>query len=778
MNKALFLIFFAVVSANTLSQTIKQTIRGQVLDQSTQEPLPFCTVFIEDSDPVLGTTTNDSGFFELLNVPVGRRVLRVSMVGYESYIVNEIIVSSGREINLQIDLRPSSSELDEVVVSTRKDNPQNSMVTLSGRQFTVEETERYAGGLNDPARLASSFAGVATPSVGSNGISVRGNNPNGLLWQIEGVEVPNPNHFANLSVAGGGMLTAISNQIMGNSDFYTGAFPAEYGNASSGVFDIHLRTGNSKKREYTFQAGILGVDFATEGPFKKGGEASYIMNYRYSTMALVSPLLPDNAGVLKYQDLTFKSVFPTQNSGTFTFWGIGAYDGVDMVAADSVDWKADFDRENSSTSLYLYATGLSHQLRLGSRTFLRTAVSTSGDGLSHSETRLGIADLQESPYSKVKNHSGRMSLQSRIQHHFSDMHVNRTGFRYSYMYYNVGIEKAPSEGASPVPLADGKGESGLFQVYSQSTYRVLPNLELNMGINTQLLLLNNSFSVEPRVGIKYHFNENQSLAAAYGVHSRVEQLPLYFVVIDGEQPNKELDLMKNEHFILSWNMRLSPYLRLGIEPYYQRLTNVPVSPDGYLSSVNFMDEIFFNDHLVNEGTGRNMGVDFTFEQFLNRGFYYLFTSSLFDSKYKTPDGVERNTRFNRNYVFNLLAGKEWVVGRDNNNLLSAGFRLNYMGGLRKEPVNMGESLALGEVVYGETPGNLAFENQHSDQPIFSVSFSYRKNRPRYSSVWSLQILNVLATQEFNSHYYHLKDGTIESRYEGILIPNIGYRIEF
>ena len=764
-------------SGLSFSQVIKQTISGKVIDRHTQKPLPFATVVLMNSDPQTGTSTGIDGNFQLESVPVGRQSLRISMVGYETSIMNELLVSSGKETNIRVELEPRSTELDEVVVKARKDKALNTMSTLSSRQFTVEETQRYAGGMNDPARLASSFAGVATPSVSSNGISVRGNSPNGLLWQIEGVEVPNPNHFANLTVTGGGLFTAISNQMMGNSDFHTGAFPAEFGNATSGVFDIRLRKGNTSKREYTLQAGVIGVDFAAEGPFVDGGQSSYLFNYRNSTMALLSPLLPDNTGVLKYQDLAFKTHFPTDKAGTFSLWGIGALDGQQMEAADSTNWQMHADRDNSATSLYMFASGLGHTIRLGSQTFLKTSLAATGSGLSHQEDRLSY-DLVEQAYSDVDNDTWRFTIQSSLRHHFGQQHSNRTGFKYSHMGYQIGIDQAQQQSQGLTPIARQKGRSGLLQLYTQSKINLMPRVTLNAGIHSQLFLLNDNFSIEPRLGIEYQINPKQRLAIAYGRHSRVEQLPVYFVEQDGQHPNKNLDLMQSAHYVLAYNIKLHDHLRLKVEPYYQHLTQVPVSPGSYLSTVNFEEELFFNENLISEGTGRNIGIDLTLERFLHKGFYYLITASLFDSRYTAADGVERSTRFNRNYVINALAGKEWELGNDGNNLLSANVRLNYMGGTRKEPIDPAASRAAREVVYGETPGNQAYAKQFDDQPVVSFTLSYRINKPGHSSTWSLQVLNALGSEEFDTDYYNLQSGRMDTRYSGIMVPNLSYKIQF
>jgi hypothetical protein len=776
-GKSLILICALLIYNSAYSQKVTQTLRGSIFDNTTNETLPGATIIVLNTNPVIGTISGIDGNFTLKNVPVGRQNIKISMVGYRTYIENELLISTGKERVLEIALQTSIQELEEIVVQVRKDVPINSMTSVSSKQFTVEETQRYAGGLDDPSRLVSSFAGVAVPSISSNGISVRGNNPQGLLWRIEGVEVPNPNHFANLSVFGGGALTALSSQTLGNSDFLTGAFPAEYGNASSGVFDMKMKTGNTNNREYTFQLGALGTDFATEGPFKKGGKSSYLINYRYSTLALLAPILPDDAGSIKYQDLAFKFNFPTKKAGTFSLWGVGALDGQDRLAKDSVDWEADYHRDNSETEMYMAATGLSHKIGIGEKTFLNTSLSASGNGLEYNEKRLDY-NLQEHPYSNIKNNFWRFIFSTKLNHRFGNNHNNRTGFNFNRLGYNLDVEQSISEGTLPVTMSKADGNSNLIQAYSQSKINILPKLSANIGLHVQYFTLNNNLSIEPRAGLKYYINTKNSIAFAYGLHTRLEALPVYFAVIDGSTPNEDLELMKSHHYVFSYDVKLNENLRLSIEPYYQKLTDIPVAPNSYVSTINLENGMFFNDALISEGVGRNIGIDITFERFLNKGLYYLLTASVFDSKYTAADGVERNTRFNKNYVFNALVGKEWSVGMSKNNIISANLRLNYLGGNRAEAIDIAASDAARDVVYGETDGNVSFENKYDDMPVFSFTFSYRKNKPKHSSVWSLQILNLTATKEYNADYYNLKTNQVVTSYDGIILPNISYRIEF
>ena len=171
----------------------------------------------------------------------------------------------------------SLHKLDEVTIkaSSNRTRPLNEFASISARSFSVEETRRYAASVADPARMVMNFPGV-TNSGDDNSIVVRGNSPKGVLWRLEGIEIPNPNHFSALG-SSGGSISMLNANVLGNSDFYTGAFVPEIGNALSGAFDLNFRNGNTERYEHTVQVGVLGVELATEGPFKKGGKASYLV---------------------------------------------------------------------------------------------------------------------------------------------------------------------------------------------------------------------------------------------------------------------------------------------------------------------------------------------------------------------------------------------------------------------------------------------------------------------------------------------------------------------
>ncbi|MBE2187866.1 MAG: carboxypeptidase-like regulatory domain-containing protein, partial [Candidatus Kapabacteria bacterium] len=373
---------------NGIAQQATQNIRGKVVDIASNAPLAFVNVALINTK--FGSRTDSLGNFTIENVPVGRYTIRLTMLGYETYVMKEVQVTSGKELFLNFSMKENVYSTSEIVVKPKisKETAINSSATVSAKMLSVEEAQRYAGGFDDPARLVSSFAGVSS-NVSNNALVVRGNNSQSLQWKLEGVEIPNPNHFADLGSFGGGGLTALSSQLLANSDFFSGAMPAEYNNALSGVFDIFMRTGNNEKVEHTFQVGLLGIDFASEGPFSKSNSSSYLFNYRYSTLSLLEPILPENAGGTSYQDLSFKLNFITKNNGTFTLWGIGLIDGSGAEAKkDSAEWIYEVDRENQDAKQYMGAFGISHTYFLNNSQYLKSTLAATVQGLNFKTDKL------------------------------------------------------------------------------------------------------------------------------------------------------------------------------------------------------------------------------------------------------------------------------------------------------------------------------------------------------------------------------------------------------
>lgn len=752
-----------------------QTLRGVVNDRASGHPIPYATIQLTDI-PGLGMMCDSLGRFALPKVPVGRHSVQASFMGYEPATVREILVTSAKEVYLEIALLESVNELSEVVVHAHNRNEaMNKMAVAGARMLSVEEASRYAGGFDDPARLVASFAGV-TPSVSNNGISIHGNAPHLLQWRLEDVEIPNPNHFADIATLGGGILSSLSAQVLGNSDFFTGAFPAEYGNAVSGVFDMKLRNGNNQRNENTFQVGIMGIDFASEGPLSKKHKASYIFNYRYSTTGLLNV---DLGGKMDYQDLNFKLNFPTRHAGTFAVWGTALLDKYKSLLEKNPDkWDYLEDAGQGRSTQYMAAGGVTHRYFFNENTLLKTTLAGTYSDQEAIQTTYD-REFNPSPYIDQNSRSTNLILTSSLNRKVSNRFTNKTGFTLTQMFYNMNFELAPFIDQPLETISKGNGNTSLISAYNSSAWGINDKLSLNFGLHGQLLTLNNRWTLEPRASLKWQTNARTSFALAYGMYSRMEKMDVYFVKTQstGDQSvNKNLDFTKAHHLMLSFTYKVSENTSLKVEPYIQFLYDVPVMRDSSFSVLN-RDEFFVENALVNKGRGRNFGVDFTWERALNKGLYYMITASLFDSRYCGGDGVWHNTRFNRKYVLNGLIGKEWMLGRNKQNILSVNLKLTLQGGERYAPIDVEATMAHPdkEVQYDETR---AYSIQRSPMLIGNYTLSYRINKRRVSHEFSVKGLNFTGSKEFIQHLYNIKTGKIEASEQKTGLTNISYKIEF
>ena len=776
----IFLILFCIFN-NSHAQKLTQVVRGKIIDSATRTPMQFANIVIRTTNPPIGTASDKNGNFRIDKVPIGRHDLQVSFLGYETKVIPELLVSSGKEVVLEVELSEDILEIDSVIIKTytKKDRPLNPMSMLSARTFSVEEAQRYGGGFDDPARLASSFAGVTSGDLNDNGIIIRGNSPKGLLWRLEGIEIPNPNHFAGMTTFGGGGISALSSLMLFNSDFFTGAFPAEYGNGMSGVFDIKLRTGNNEKYEHAFQVGILGIDFSSEGPLSRKKRSSYLFNYRYSTFAIVQHLLTDFV-VPRYQDFCIKINVPTNKAGVFSLWALAADDQLNVKAdLNTSKWVNFEDQQSYETVFRIGALGLNHMYVLGNKTYLHSTAAITGNHVQWDEHYTDF-DLMQYDQHHIDITNYKLIFTSVLNHKFNSRHINLTGFIVNNLNYSAKLQYAPTIGSELITSVYEDRTSMKYSFFSQSKVNITSRLCLNAGFHSQYYNLNREFLVEPRIGLTHELSTRQSLSLAYGNHSRLEPQFIYFArIMDGDKttyPNKKLKLTKADHFVFAYDLSVTPDLRLKIEPYIQYLYNVPVIPDSSYSTINLESDWFFTDKLCNCGTGTNIGIDLTLERFLKDGYYYLFTASLFESKYKGGDNVQRNTRYNNNFVFNLLFGKEWIFGSAKNKIFSVNGRLNVMGGRLDSPVINDYPYQKGdEVLYDDSK---PFTYRRPNIYHLNISLNYRVNKSNHASIWSIQALNLLGMEEHFGYMYDFKKNKVVEDKAIIIMPSLSYKIEF
>jgi len=288
--------------------------------------------------------------------------------------------------------------------------------------------------------------------------------------------------------------------------------------------------------------------------------------------------------------------------------------------------------------------------------------------------------------------------------------------------------------------------------------------------------------VEPRVGLKYDLNSRQAFTAGFGLHSRLEPVSAYLAKQTQEdgsllQPNKNLRTTKAAHYVLGFNQVINQSTHLKLEAYYQQLYDVPVEkdPSSSFSMIN-SSGAFVNESLVNEGTGRNYGVELTLEQYLNRGFYYMSTVSLYKSLYTAQDGVERASAFDGNYIVNVIGGKEFKVGStDKNRVLFVNAKAALIGGQRYSPIDLEASRELGTEVRDDAN---PFSVKGDDVFFVNLAIGTRKNRKTTTSEFKIDVTNVTNNQALVNEYFVAGTGNIVKSYQLAMLPNIVYTLKF
>ncbi len=793
MKKVLLSLCICLMSMASYAQS--GTIKGTITDQQSELPLIGATVQLLNVEEAKGTLTDVDGYFILENVPLGRNVVQISYLGYETMTLPNVEVSSGKDVVLDVGVQEAIEQLNEVVVTaeTIKDQAQNEMASISARQFSVEEVNRFSGGRSDVARLASNFAGVSAPDDSRNDIVIRGNSPTGVLWRIEGIPVPSPNHFSTFGTSGS-PVSALNPNVLSNSDFLTSAFPAEYGNANAGVFDIAFRNGNKDRSEFTVQLGAFsGLEAMAEGPLGKNG-GSYLVAGRYSFIGLVGA--GSTAAIPDYQDISFKVDLGRTKIGRFTLFGIGGRSNINFLGTEiEEDDLFAAEDEDSFVNGSFGMVGLKHNIIIGDKTYWRTVIGGSFRGNTFEQDRyfdLGTASESKLRITEVDNSETRFTFSSFINSKINAKQTLRAGVLVENMGTDAFLrdrEDAPDLDNNGEPdwftAYDFNGSFSLIQPYVQTKYRLSQKIQLNAGLHGQYSTLNEQFVLEPRASVAYSFNKKNKVTLGYGMHNQNAPLPMLFLNedINGElvRTNSDLDFIRSQHYVLGYDVKLSKNWRLKTELYYQDIDRAPVDP--FASSYSVLTEgadFAFSDDkisLVNEGTGFNRGVEITIEKFYSKGYYALATASIFESKYTGSDDVERSTPFDNGYVFNVLAGKEFKIGKAKRNAIVIDTKLTTSGGRWYTPVDLEASRAAGFEVLEE---ELAFSEQYDSYFRWDIKLGLKLNsgKRKVFHQFFLDFQNVTNRKNVFARQYNRLTNNIDQVDQIGFFPDFLYRFQF
>jgi len=783
MKKYIIIISF-FINQLSFAQNNKQNIRGIITDKLSQTTLTGATVQIVGKNYNKGTVTDTNGSYILPELLPDRYEIKASFIGYKELIIPNVIVTSGKETILDIEMEENVTSLNEIIINgNRKEKTINNLTSNSARTFSTEEVNRYSGGRSDVARLAANFAGVSVPDDSRNDIVIRGNSPVGVLWRINGMNVTNPNHFATVGTTGGA-VSALNTNLLKSSDFLTSAFPAEYGNATAGVFDLGFRNGNTQKRETTLQAGLItGLEATNEGPLNKATGASYILGYRYA-LAGIAQAMGINIGTTampSYQDLSFNINSGNSKSGRFTLFCILATSSINITGGNTGSM---YGKDGHDLSSKIGIIGLNHFKQLNNKSYFSSTI-----GLNYSktdQTDYAFDRQTNETFTKEENNVAKSGYNFSTS--FNSKLNSRLFIKIGILDEMIGLnlyyrtkDRIQSDWKQ---IWDYDSYTSLAQAFIHARYSFSDKLTLNAGVHSQLFLLNNSFSVEPRLGLKYDVNTKSSLSFGYGLHSQMQPINVYFLQTqntDGSYSynNKNLDFTKSHHFVLGYDLQPFKNWRAKAEVYYQYLYNVPVNI--FSSSYSMLNtgagfKADLEDSLTNSGTGINYGAELTIEKFFSNGYYGLFTSSIYSSKYKGSDGVDRNTAFNGRYVFNILGGKEWKVGGDKRNKISTDLKLTSAGGRAYTPIDLTSSQTLGHPEFSTN----AFSGYYSNyfRLDFKIGYTQNSRSRKLSQSFSLDLQNVTNNKNVFSQEYDDRSSSIKTTWQLGFFPNFIYKIQF
>mgnify|MGYP001212094539 CR=1 FL=1 len=780
------LISFGLYAGETPERT--QNIRGKVLDAITSQPLPGAHVRLSGNIS-LATTTDIYGQFLLRAVPAGRQTIEVSYVGYATRRISNLMVTMGKEVFVEVLLDEIPVSLDEIIVRSARPKEQtiNEMAMVSTRTFTVEETERFAGSLGDPARMVANYAGVMTQNDSRNDIIIRGNSPSGVMWRLEGIEIPNPNHFASLGTTGG-PVSMVNNNLLMNSDFLTGAFPAEFGNALAGVFDLNLRSGNPAKKEFLAQIGFNGFELGAEGPLFRTGQAqkaSYLASFRYSTLELMNQIgfsVGTGAAVPRYKDLTFVMDVPGTKYGRFKLIGLWGQSLINLGRdlSDTAANQYNFRGTATDFGSGLAVIGLSHTWFPGPKTRLRSTLSWQR---TYSEAILdSVVNDAFKPFYRGYEDEAKLSFSSQLRGKFGSgssymagLNIDLFGFDYVDSVFSKQYQKF-------ITRSDVQGQVMLYRAYAMAQHDFGKRLSANVGLHMLMATFNNRPSVEPRIGLHYTISETAAITAGAGLHSQLQPRGVYFS--QAYQPltgtylrtNEDLDLTRSFHQVLGFQKMLGEGFRMKAETYHQYLFKVPVKPDfPEFSMLNFGAQFGTPkiDSLVNEGKGRNYGLELTLERFLSKGWYMLLTASVFDARYTGYDQKWRNTAFNGKYVFNMLGGYEMQLTNMLTLTLDGKFVL--AGGRRFVPVDFAASAIQGEEV---RDWSRAFEDKYDDYVRADLRIGLKSNGKKLWQEWAIDLQNITGNRSIFMEAYDPRKNELYYVYQQGFLPMFLYRVRF
>jgi hypothetical protein len=742
MNRILTILF--IIACFVLrSQEIRQVVRGNI-SRVSGEPVGQATVILNGA--VSYTSQADSAGQYLISVLPGKYTEVVQAPGHKIVSRNNVVVISGKQQVQDFALEDLGADLETIVISGDR-NPGSVGLDLWNIQ-------QFAAVFYDPGRVVNSHAGTANADDGTNHMTVRGTSPDYIQWKLEGVEIVNPNHLENAGTVNdrpafnGGGVSLISAQLLQNSEFHFAPFDAMQGNALSGIFDMKLRNGNDHKREHIVQVSLLGTDLAIEGPFSKSSRSSYLLNFRYSTIGLLSKL-GVNFGdeQTEFADFSHSLNFPFKRGSVRIFGMSGLSETRFRGKLDTGLLEIQKELQNIDYRSLTSINGISFLSGIGSSAYIKTVAAYSIKNVRRSARPTALLFLPVA-HEQDNFRQEKISTVTYLGHSLGRSMRAKVGFYLNYFSNSV------KSMVDTIARLNGSASQPLVQPFVSVDGEIGTRVNFSIGIHNFWLPEKEHLLVQPRLLLGYQINSNQSITFRSGSSA---QLPSAFLQVNSRDQllpttNEALSLM---HVYRHRNLKLST------EIYLQRFRKIPEQETFDFSAFNYFNEMVFFT-LNQQGSAEVYGLDLMFEKHFTQ-FYLITSASIYNSTYSAPWTNIRKGRFNTGYNTFFTAGKEFSL-RNKPHFLSADLRVMYRDGFRD----------LHDVSGTDYTYDAVLENYWR----MDLRLSYKKNKATSTVIWALDIQNLANRRNEAYHYFDRVSGKIETKYQLGLIPVLSYKVMF
>lgn len=767
LSASLISLICIVFSHQALSQeAVKRgAITGRILDKTTKEPVVGATVKVIGLD--LGAVADLDGKFTIQNIPVGTYQVKISAVGYESTIRSDVVVSTARAYILVVELAETGVEGKEVEVVADYFKRRKADSPTSEQSFTYEEIRRLPGGFEDVVRAVSTLPGVSVASAGRNDLLVRGGAPSENLFLIDGIEVPNINHFGTQGFAGG-PISFVNLDYVREVNFSTGGFGVKYGDKISSVVSLDLRNGREDRTGGKLNLSASQFGFNIEAPLSQDGQ--YLFSARRSYLDLIFKAAGFSF-VPEYYDFLGKVTYNLGGGNEISALGIGVINNVRLFN-DTPEKRFDNSRLLDNTQ-YQLISGITWK-----KVFKGGFVSTTL-GRTRVDYRFQQRDSLQNPFFRNNSIEDEFNLRSDATVVLTKATELSFGVQAKTIGFDADVFLKSQLNDSVIvnqQLKDrfykGATYLQLLQRFGRFTATLGGRLDYFDGINQK-------FYPAPRGSLSYALTEKTTLNASFG---RYTQSPSYIWLV-AEESNRNLKNIQTNVAIAGFEHILQPDLKFSIEGYYKQYGDYPASVNRpFLVLANTgagfggSEEGFASfglEPLVSVGEGRAYGVELFVQKKLSQTPYYGIASlTIGRSEFQGIDGVFRPSNFDQRIIFSLSGGyrfdEKWELG----------IKFRYASGRPFTPVG-----AQGDRTF-------AFQLTNIDPNFFNSqrlpdfhALDLRVDRRWPFEAWTLityiDIQNVYNRQNVNPPRWNVRENKVESVGGQIgILPSIGINAEF